>query len=429
MESRLAAYSKVLDIGIVRSNGCFVGMGYAALGVSASSTNSLIYKDLQRIIPWDDEDGYLRSVYLQWDEMPPFCQAQDHCRTDYPQLKNIMQCFNCKPQARKSQSESKTAAPRLSQREDMGVSLGYLHKNTPMEEATQLIQLVALEPTPHLTGRRATKESRERQEPHPIKFPRTENFDSLSATVSQTKASTAYLSKFANKSPHNNPIGNPGGKKNGSQSSGVDILVQQETHAGDMPIQKSLNLLFHAASSIWISHCGILSKPPLYHFSYMLSYQRTVHFSRHHLFHSLQQLPPAILKSTLTSTDNQHVCPCHMLRKKAVSREFGSSPLPTEFGIQIRLHFLPTEPLPNICSKDQNLVNSDWTDHALSQITLTTEHQDLGEGSWKANHFLAKNEHFQQALQSFLHTKFGGLETAHETMQAELLWDEIKNEV
>ncbi|KAI9280691.1 hypothetical protein BY458DRAFT_500065 [Sporodiniella umbellata] len=57
----------------------------------------------------------------------------------------------------------------------------------------------------------------ERQKPHPIKFSRTENLNSLPATASQTKNSTTYLSKFANNSPHNNPTGNSGGEKNGSQ--------------------------------------------------------------------------------------------------------------------------------------------------------------------------------------------------------------------
>jgi hypothetical protein len=43
---------------------------------------------------------------------------------------------------------------------------------------------------------------------------------------------------------------------------GIDILVLQETHANTPSVQQSLDIQLQAKSSVWSSHCGIVSFNP-----------------------------------------------------------------------------------------------------------------------------------------------------------------------
>ncbi|KAG0973253.1 hypothetical protein G6F29_012954 [Rhizopus arrhizus] len=98
MEARLSCFGEVLDLGLIKSGGCNVGIGYATLNIDPVESPLERLEKLQRVIDWDDGEGDIRHVYLQWDEMPPFCricQKEDHCRADCPDLKKCLECYNC----------------------------------------------------------------------------------------------------------------------------------------------------------------------------------------------------------------------------------------------------------------------------------------------------------------------------------------------
>jgi len=98
MEARLSCFGEVLDLGLIKSGGCNVGIGYATLNIDPVESPLERLEKLQRVIDWDDGEGDIRHVYLQWDEMPPFCricQKEDHCRADCPDLKKYLECYNC----------------------------------------------------------------------------------------------------------------------------------------------------------------------------------------------------------------------------------------------------------------------------------------------------------------------------------------------
>ncbi|KAG1136454.1 hypothetical protein G6F37_012002 [Rhizopus arrhizus] len=98
MEARLSCFGKVLDLGLIRSRGCNVGIGYATLDIDPKASPERVLEKLHRVIDWDEGDGDFREVFLQWDEMPPFCricQSGDHCRADCPDLKKFIECYNC----------------------------------------------------------------------------------------------------------------------------------------------------------------------------------------------------------------------------------------------------------------------------------------------------------------------------------------------
>lgn len=99
MQERLSCFGKVLDLGVSHSNGCFMGQGYATLDLNPSTEeNDAPFEELQRILLWRDDDGDVRQVLLQWEDMPDFCrlcQRTGHCRADCPDYQKYLKCHNC----------------------------------------------------------------------------------------------------------------------------------------------------------------------------------------------------------------------------------------------------------------------------------------------------------------------------------------------
>lgn len=99
MEDRLSSFGEVLDLGVTKSNGCFMGQGYATLDLTRSiDENTPPYEQLQRVILWREDDGDERQVLLQWEDMPDFCrlcQLTGHCRADCPDYQKFLKCHNC----------------------------------------------------------------------------------------------------------------------------------------------------------------------------------------------------------------------------------------------------------------------------------------------------------------------------------------------
>jgi hypothetical protein len=97
MDHRLSKFGNVLDLGIIRSDGCLTGLGYVTLDINPAANKGKHLQALQRIIQWDDGDGEIRQIYLQWDEMPPFCrfcQSHEYCRADCPDLKKLVERYH-----------------------------------------------------------------------------------------------------------------------------------------------------------------------------------------------------------------------------------------------------------------------------------------------------------------------------------------------
>ncbi|KAG1143256.1 hypothetical protein G6F37_007038 [Rhizopus arrhizus] len=94
MEHRLSNFGNVLDLGIIRSDGRLTGVVYVTLDINPAANKGNHLRALQRIIQWDDE---IRQVYIQWDEVPPFCrlcQSHEYCQTDCPDLKKFVEHYH-----------------------------------------------------------------------------------------------------------------------------------------------------------------------------------------------------------------------------------------------------------------------------------------------------------------------------------------------
>ncbi|KAI8636570.1 hypothetical protein BD408DRAFT_326933, partial [Parasitella parasitica] len=103
---RLQRFGKVLDFGLSKKDGYYVGGGYATIELptekpchgTACIVDHVHHESLQREIIWDEDDEDFRKVLLSWDAMPDFCRlcgSSKHCRADCPDLKSWLKCYNC----------------------------------------------------------------------------------------------------------------------------------------------------------------------------------------------------------------------------------------------------------------------------------------------------------------------------------------------
>lgn len=98
MQARLAAFGKVLDLGITLYRGDYMGQGYATLDTTPTKDQLVPFEKLTRVIDWTTDDGDVRHVLLQWEDMPDFCricQKYGHCRADCPDYQKYLKCHNC----------------------------------------------------------------------------------------------------------------------------------------------------------------------------------------------------------------------------------------------------------------------------------------------------------------------------------------------
>jgi hypothetical protein len=98
MENYLSIYGQVLDLGITRSNGCFMGLGYVRLDLSPLLEATSPQHKLRRVSNWCDDDVDDHQVLLQSEDMSDFChlyQRSGHCRADCPEYKKFHKCRNC----------------------------------------------------------------------------------------------------------------------------------------------------------------------------------------------------------------------------------------------------------------------------------------------------------------------------------------------
>ncbi|KAG0923685.1 hypothetical protein G6F26_013770 [Rhizopus arrhizus] len=64
MEARLSCFGEVLDLGLIKSGGCNVGIGYATLNIDPVESPLEHLEKLQRVIDWDDGEGDIRHSRL-----------------------------------------------------------------------------------------------------------------------------------------------------------------------------------------------------------------------------------------------------------------------------------------------------------------------------------------------------------------------------
>jgi hypothetical protein len=102
----LARFGKVLDFGLSKKDGFYVGGGYATIAIPSGNPctqdpcpiDHTHFIPLQRSVSWEEDDGDLRKITLSWDAMPDFCRccgSSDHCRADCPDRLSWLKCFNC----------------------------------------------------------------------------------------------------------------------------------------------------------------------------------------------------------------------------------------------------------------------------------------------------------------------------------------------
>ncbi|KAL9536471.1 hypothetical protein MBANPS3_012627, partial [Mucor bainieri] len=102
----LTRFGEVLDFGLSKKDGFYVGGGYATIAIPTGKpcaqdpcpVEHQHFVPLQRFVPWEEDDGDVRKITLSWDAMPDFCRccgASDHCRADCPHRLSWMKCFNC----------------------------------------------------------------------------------------------------------------------------------------------------------------------------------------------------------------------------------------------------------------------------------------------------------------------------------------------
>lgn len=106
-EKQMARFGEVLDFGISKKDGYYMGHGFATIQTptgtacqheSPCSQEHKHYEALQRSFLWEEDDGDLRKILLTWDAMPDFCRicgSTDHCRADCPDFRSWLKCYNC----------------------------------------------------------------------------------------------------------------------------------------------------------------------------------------------------------------------------------------------------------------------------------------------------------------------------------------------
>ncbi|EPB83935.1 hypothetical protein HMPREF1544_09325 [Mucor circinelloides 1006PhL] len=106
LKSWLTRFGEVLDYGLSKKDGYYVGGGYATIAIPTGKPCSQDpcpmdhdhFVPLQREVSWEEDDGDLRKILLTWDAMPDYCRccgSSDHCRADCPDRLSWLKCFNC----------------------------------------------------------------------------------------------------------------------------------------------------------------------------------------------------------------------------------------------------------------------------------------------------------------------------------------------
>ncbi|CEP11034.1 hypothetical protein [Parasitella parasitica] len=79
----LQHFGNVLDYGVSKKEGYYVGGGYATIELppdpcskdSRCTSDHVYHEHLNREIVWDEEDGEFRKITLTWDTVPDFCRC------------------------------------------------------------------------------------------------------------------------------------------------------------------------------------------------------------------------------------------------------------------------------------------------------------------------------------------------------------------
>jgi hypothetical protein len=96
LTKRFSSIGEVLDVKFHMDGKVFFGQGYVVLNLQPKETK--VTEKLSHVLPWPEQN---RQLLLTWDEMPPYCrycQKDDHCRADCPELIKTKYCFECNEQ-------------------------------------------------------------------------------------------------------------------------------------------------------------------------------------------------------------------------------------------------------------------------------------------------------------------------------------------
>lgn len=269
---------------------------------------------------------------------------------------------------------------------------------------------------------------------------------------------------------------------------GYDILVLQETHASDQSTIDLFNTQFQCKSSLWTSHCGIISlshKFTLQHISegidggrYILAaihltqdmassttppvatilniYGRSALPSERSAFYS-ELLDIPLVKDTISNTHNNTIFIMgdfnYQYKDRRLDGSLHCAPLTWTqllddlyidiFGEdkQITWHngsnsgildyiFCNSLAHHQVTTVAQHFMSPAWTDHDL--LGFTFKYQDSngrGAGAWKANPFLARNTAFRQALAKHLDDNMEQFSMIKSFSTPQQQWDWIKGDV
>ncbi|KAF1804611.1 hypothetical protein FB192DRAFT_1256008, partial [Mucor lusitanicus] len=258
----------------------------------------------------------------------------------------------------------------------------------------------------------------------------------------------------------------------------------QETHLASERQQDQINMMFQAKSSIWTPHCGIVSlnpdfvvtSPPILlgpdgryilttikpnsdaasPIAYVLGIYAPAQKAPRGLFFAdlaensqirailhQPEVPVFILGDfnyNISSTLPSRYDPWLQLLQGYFIDCFRDNPLPTFLstrGARQRLDYIYCSDYyhPQVHHTHLESVPYAWTDHSLLSITVHLQSNDRGPGNWKANPFLAKVPAFQRGLQEHIQDLFDvhqptlDLTPNATPYRAQLLWDELKEEV
>ncbi|CEP08993.1 hypothetical protein, partial, partial [Parasitella parasitica] len=102
----LSRFGEVLDYGLSKKDGYYVGGGYATIAIPPGKPckqypclrDHTHFDPLERAVSWQEADGELRKILLTWDAMPDYCRvcgSSEHCRADCPDRYKWLKCYNC----------------------------------------------------------------------------------------------------------------------------------------------------------------------------------------------------------------------------------------------------------------------------------------------------------------------------------------------
>ncbi|GAA5795124.1 hypothetical protein HPULCUR_000476 [Helicostylum pulchrum] len=257
-----------------------------------------------------------------------------------------------------------------------------------------------------------------------------------------------------------------------------DILCLQETHVNDMQTELTMSIKFQSTSSIWSTHCGIISLNPsiLLESLFITLDQRIIACQVTHInglfppttiiniyapaqygprkifFDYVMQLPifqdeelypfsstpdslmpvirPMLVLDSISNHSSQrlwHEFLNRNLMERTHSRD-SESFVPTfrRGASSSTIDYIFASPIlaQQLIESKIEFINSEWTDHAALSVTFKFISSRQGTGMWRANPQLLRNPYFISSLKQKIESFF--LEDSTSLLSNQETWDAIK---